>query len=191
MREYIIEVLAHEYDSKYTTKLQLLSVTHPTDGTLRVICASPWNPNESMKESDCPSPLSSPLRVATTDEKESVSNGSASPANESSQTRGSASVAVDYSMADYSILIYEAKRALVRAWEDGKQHGYTDEWCTWLSGDDHLAHAYAHLSGARGSAGAERREHLQHALCRVAMALVRDDKPACATEDTLDGRGRE
>jgi len=82
--------------------------------------------------------------------------------------------------SDLLVLKAECERALVRALEDGKAHGYTDEWCTWLSADDHLAHAYTHLQGARGSTQPDRLMHLQHALCRVAMALVRDDVPNCA-----------
>jgi hypothetical protein len=76
---------------------------------------------------------------------------------------------IDWSKRDD--VIAAATAAVNRAMDDGTEHGYTNEW-TEQSTHEHLMHAARHLADAvRGDASEE--AHLEHAVCRVAMAIIK------------------
>lgn len=61
--------------------------------------------------------------------------------------------------------------AIEHAMDDGAAHGYTDEW-TRQSISVHRCHAADHLARDIQENGEDPTD-LEHALCRIAMALVR------------------
>ena len=63
--------------------------------------------------------------------------------------------------------------AVVKAMEDGWDHGYRGNW-KGQSAPLHLSHAFCHLERAlaRGISGPEARTDIEHAICRLAMALI-------------------
>jgi len=69
----------------------------------------------------------------------------------------------------------EAGNAIVHAVEDGVEHGYTTEWMR-KHRKYHYGRALRHVGCALGGefSEAETRVHLEHALCRIAMALALD-----------------
>ena len=73
-------------------------------------------------------------------------------------------------------VISAAAEAVIKAMKDGVAHGYTDEWMR-QSVHVHRAHAADHL--AADIQGDESEAHLEHALCRIAMAIVQrnDTRP--------------
>ena len=74
------------------------------------------------------------------------------------------------------LLLWEAQDAIYRTLDDGIKKGYRGEWKTEVCADEHLRHAYRHIQHAFGTESPRRRlEDLQHALCRIAMALWRDN----------------
>ena len=60
--------------------------------------------------------------------------------------------------------------AIEHAMNDGAEHGYVDDW-TRQSIHVHRAHAADHL--AADIHGDDSEAHLEHAICRLAMAMVR------------------
>lgn len=74
-------------------------------------------------------------------------------------------------LSDFLVVVNQSNEAIRQAMTDGQAKYSNSEWRTLVNAEDHIAHAYAHLQGAKGSYGPERLKHLQHALCRIAMAL--------------------
>ncbi len=63
--------------------------------------------------------------------------------------------------------------AVAKAMEDGFTHGYRGNW-KGQSAPLHLSHAFCHLEEAlkHGVSGPEARTDIEHAICRLAMALI-------------------
>lgn len=69
-----------------------------------------------------------------------------------------------------------AVRAVVHAMLDGLQHGYKGEWQT-IDAKEHIDHAIDHGDDAfayvQQGKPQDAVEHLEHGICRMAMALIR------------------
>jgi hypothetical protein len=64
--------------------------------------------------------------------------------------------------------------AVTQAMIEGAEAGYAGKWME-QSSSEHLDHAFNHLSNTESKemSGEELEMHLTHAICRIAMALIR------------------